>query len=159
VLFEMNLRNCPVDADVLPEELAERAEGWSGADIANICERAKLIPFTESIRTGLDRSVSRQDFDEAMKDTQPSVTLEHIKRYESWGNVGNASTDRQPKTPPQHKTTASFEDGDVDVAAIIKALRTFGFSEKEVKDKMNIAIKDGFTDEEEIVKHIMLSLK
>jgi len=84
VLFEMGLRNCPVDTDVVPEQLAALSDGLSGADIANICERAKLIPFTESIRTGRDRSLSRQDFNEAMKNASPSVTSEAVLRYENW---------------------------------------------------------------------------
>lgn len=84
VLFEMGLRNCPVDDDVKLELLAARSEGLSGADIANICERAKLIPFCESIRTGKDRSISQRDFDEAMKNVHPSVSPEADKRYKNF---------------------------------------------------------------------------
>ena len=61
-----------------------QSEGLSGADIANVCERAKLIPFCESIRTGQDRSLSQRDFDEAMKNVLFSVSSEAVKRYENW---------------------------------------------------------------------------
>lgn len=84
VLFEMGLRNCPIDGEVTPDLLAARSEGLSGADIANICERAKLIPFCESIRTGKDRPISQRDFDEAMKNVQASVTADSVRRYENW---------------------------------------------------------------------------
>ena len=147
VLFEMGLRNCPVDSDVIPERLAALSEGLSGADIANICERAKLIPFTESIRTGQDRPLSQQDFDEAMKNVQPSVTAENMKRYETVFG-------KQPKVLAADKKVASLEDNDIDVFAIINSLKKFGFNEKEAKQKINAAVQAGFKAEEEIVKYI-----
>ena len=84
VLFEMGIRNCPVTNDVSPDYLAARSEGLSGADIANICERAKLIPFRESIDTGVDRPLSQRDFDAAMTGVRASVTPESLKRYENF---------------------------------------------------------------------------
>jgi transitional endoplasmic reticulum ATPase len=143
VLFEIGLRNCPVDKDVIPERLAYLSEGLSGADIANICERAKLIPFCESIRTGQDRSLSRQDFDEAMKNAQPSVTAETVRRHE-------VAFGEQPKS-----STPDKEDTSIDIVALINTLKTLGFNEKESRNKISVAIRDGFKDEAEIIKYIL----
>ena len=147
VLFEMGLRNCPVNNDVVPERLAALSEGLSGADIANICERAKLIPFTESIRTGQDRRLAQQDFDEAMKNVQPSVTTEALRRYESvFGE--------QPKAPVAEKKVVALEESDIDIVAIINSLKKFGFNEKEARQKIDTAIQAGFKEDEEIIKYI-----
>ena len=133
VLFEIGLRNCPVD-NVSLDLLVTQSEGWSGADIANICERAKLIPFTESIRTGQDRFLSQRDFDEAMKNVQPSVTPETVKRYE-------IVFGERPKV--------------FDTVALVDTLKTLGFNEKEAKQKINVAMRNGFKEEEEIIKYIL----
>lgn len=84
VLFEMSLKNCPVDPDVSLDELVDRSEQLSGADIVNVCERAKLIPFCESIQTGIERDITMSDFDRAMENVRPSVTREMICRFEDW---------------------------------------------------------------------------
>ena len=87
VLFRMSLKNCPLDHDVSIETLAAWSNGLSGADIANVCERAKVIPFCESITTGIDRSITADDFEIAMRDVRPSVSEELLKRFESWGAI------------------------------------------------------------------------
>jgi SpoVK/Ycf46/Vps4 family AAA+-type ATPase len=56
----------------------------SGADIVNVCERAKLIPFCESVNTGMDRPVTQDDFEIAMQNVHPSVTPELLARFEQW---------------------------------------------------------------------------
>ncbi|MDR2171562.1 MAG: ATP-binding protein [Planctomycetaceae bacterium] len=83
-MFEIGLKKCIVDADLNFSELVEISEGLSGADIINICERAKLIPFTEAIQTGVDRPVNANDFKKAMQNIKPSVNKESLKKYENW---------------------------------------------------------------------------
>ena len=84
VLFRMSLKNCPLADDCSLEALVARTEGYSGADIVNICQRAKLYPYSESIQTGEDRPVSREDFEEAFRTAKPSVTPSMLKRFEEW---------------------------------------------------------------------------
>ena len=85
VLFKMSLKDCPLDHGVSIETLVARSNGLSGADIVNVCERAKVIPFCESIHTGIDRPITADDFDVAMRDVRPSVNATSLKRYEDWG--------------------------------------------------------------------------
>jgi transitional endoplasmic reticulum ATPase len=85
VLFDMALKDCPLAGDVSMETLAARSQGLSGADIVNVCERAKVIPFCESINTGIDRPITAADFDEAMRDVRPSVGVELLRRFDDWG--------------------------------------------------------------------------
>ena len=65
---------------------------------------------------------------------------------------------KKPKVPTQHKGVISFDDNNVNVVVIVKTLQTLGFNEKEAMEKIDIAVKDGFFHEEEIIKYI-LSLK
>jgi transitional endoplasmic reticulum ATPase len=83
-MFELGLRGCPVEVDWGLSELAAASEGLSGADIINVCERAKLIPFTEAIRTGIDRPINADDFKKAMQNIKPSVNQELLKKYQNW---------------------------------------------------------------------------
>ncbi len=85
VLFQLSLRNCLVDEPLSLENLVAQTENFSGADIVNLCERAKLIPFREAIQTGQDRSLALQDFVRALEDMKPSVTEANLRRYEEWG--------------------------------------------------------------------------
>ena len=86
VLFVMSLKNCPMDPDVSLDELVQNSEQLSGADIVNVCERAKLIPFCESIRSGVERNIMMSDFEKAMENVRPSVTRNMICRFENWEN-------------------------------------------------------------------------
>jgi hypothetical protein len=104
-----------------------------------------LIPFTESIRTGQDRRLAQQDFAEAMKNVQPSVTAEHLQRYEDWG---------QPNVPVAEKKVVPLKDNDIDIVAIVNSLKKFGFQEKEARQKISAAVQAGFKEEEEIIKYI-----
>jgi transitional endoplasmic reticulum ATPase len=129
VLFEMGLRNCPIGGDVSFDSLVARSEGLSGADIANLCERAKLIPFTESIRTGKDRPLLQRDIDESMQNVKPSVSPEDVRRYETvfGGEHTVLASDNE---------VVSLENSDIDVVAITNTIKKFGFNEKEAKQKL-----------------------
>ena len=85
VLFKMSLKDCPLDHGVSIERFVAKSDGLSGADIVNVCERAKVIPFCESITTGIDRPITDDDFDVAMRDVRPSVKATLLKRFEDWG--------------------------------------------------------------------------
>ncbi len=84
VLFQMGLKHCPLAEDVSLPELVTRTDGFSGADIVNICQRAKLYPYREAILSGEDRPVARADFETAMRGAKPSVTPEILRRFEQW---------------------------------------------------------------------------
>ena len=71
-------------------------EGYSGADITNICRDASMMSMRrrirglspEQIRTipkeELELPCTRQDFVEAIKKIQSSVSKDDIKRYQDW---------------------------------------------------------------------------
>jgi len=84
LLLELRLRDCPLADDIRLDHLAARTEGYSGADLVNLCERAKLIPYRESVESGSDRPLACADLDEALRRVRPSVSPESLRKYEQW---------------------------------------------------------------------------
>ncbi len=60
-LFELYLKNKPLSNDIDFDALAQASKSYSGADIKEVCIKASLIPFKESIRTGIERDIGMQD--------------------------------------------------------------------------------------------------
>ena len=127
-------------------------------------------PALERIRTVFDAAVAQKDehfgngryvrnlFEQTTNNQHLRLSkLERTSREQ----LSTIEEEDIPGYPPGNvaNENAANENCKVDTAAIINALRDFGFSEKEARGKMNIAIKDGFKDTEEIVKHILLNLK
>jgi transitional endoplasmic reticulum ATPase len=64
-IFNANLRKSPVEPGVDLEKLAKATEGFSGADITEICQRAAKNAIRESVAAGVERAkkiVSGEDF-------------------------------------------------------------------------------------------------
>nr|BAD91025.1 valosin containing protein-2 [Eisenia fetida]BAF62456.1 valosine containing peptide-2 [Eisenia fetida] len=102
MIFRATLRKSPVDKDVELGRMAIDTEGFSGADIKEICQRACKAAIRECIQCELDRKnldpedgdsemrdvncdpvpfISKRHFDEAMKCARKSVTDEDIEVY------------------------------------------------------------------------------
>jgi SpoVK/Ycf46/Vps4 family AAA+-type ATPase len=56
-------------------------EGYSGADIRRVCEKASDIPFLESVKTGEERSIEMRDLLTAMHSVIPSVSSKMVERF------------------------------------------------------------------------------
>jgi transitional endoplasmic reticulum ATPase len=52
-IFRIHLKGVPTDGPINIEELARHSEGWSGADIANAVDEAKLIAIRTQLKTEL----------------------------------------------------------------------------------------------------------
>jgi len=50
-IFRVHLRNKPLEPGIEPESLAARTEGFSGADIASVCNRAALMAVRRAVAT------------------------------------------------------------------------------------------------------------
>ncbi len=53
--------------------LAEKTEGFSASDIADICELAAKRPLTEAINTGKRRKITLNDFEAVLKEKKSSI--------------------------------------------------------------------------------------
>nr|MDO8079672.1 CDC48 family AAA ATPase [Candidatus Freyarchaeota archaeon] len=70
----------PLARDVKLERLADRTEGFSGADLENLCRDAGMAALREKGRDV--KEVSLKHFDEALGRVAASITPEMVKQYE-----------------------------------------------------------------------------
>ncbi|HEY3244288.1 MAG TPA: ATP-binding protein [Phycisphaerae bacterium] len=87
-LLEMYLAKRPVAPDVDFGALCDRLEGYSGADIKSLADRAASIPFMESIAGKEPRPISMADLTTIMAATPPSVSPADLVRYQSFEDSG-----------------------------------------------------------------------
>ncbi len=81
-IFKVHMRRMPVAEDVVPEELVDKTDMYTGADIAYICKKAGRLALREDLNAV---RVSRKHFMEALKDSEPSVTEEAMQYYQNIG--------------------------------------------------------------------------
>ncbi|KAJ3346311.1 Katanin p60 ATPase-containing subunit A1 [Kappamyces sp. JEL0680] len=95
-LLRINLANIKTEDDINLDELSQKIEGYSGADITNICRDASMMSMrkrikgltAEQIRNipkhELEVPTTKEDFDLAISKIQSSVSAEDIRKYEEW---------------------------------------------------------------------------
>jgi len=86
-MLDIYLAKRPVAADVNIDALAKRLEGYSGADIKYLCDRAATIPFLKSVASGEEGEITSAVIDDAIADTRPSVTADQLRRFEEWARA------------------------------------------------------------------------
>jgi transitional endoplasmic reticulum ATPase len=80
-IFKIHTHSMPLSRDVDLEELARKAQGYSGADVEAICREAAM----ESLREDIDSTeVSLRDFNKAMERVGPSITPEDDAWYQKF---------------------------------------------------------------------------
>ena len=69
----------PISKSVDLDKLAERTEGYVGADVESVCREAAILALRKDIKS---KEVENSHFDEALKKVRASVTKEIIQAYE-----------------------------------------------------------------------------
>jgi transitional endoplasmic reticulum ATPase len=133
-IFKANLRKSPIADDVRMEELADVTDGFSGADITEICQRAAKNAIRDSITAGIERQkrveageltqeeadalpdpvpfITRQHFEASMSKARRSVGPEILKQYEDF-----TSKIKQQWSTSGADGAASSNSYDIDAAA------------------------------------------
>jgi katanin p60 ATPase-containing subunit A1 len=99
-LFEINLKTVIVKDDVSLDKLVEMTDGYSGADVTNICREAammglrvrmrqaraegKSIAQMQNLKDEVDVPVGQDDFVQALKNVQKSVGTEDLQNFADW---------------------------------------------------------------------------
>ena len=131
-IFRANLRKSPVADDVDMEELADVTEGFSGADITEICQRAAKNAIRDSITAEIERQkrveageltqeeadelpdpvpyITRSHFEASMSKARRSVSPETIRQYDEF----TSKTKQQWSTSTEEGKSAGY---DIDAAA------------------------------------------
>ncbi|MCI4455379.1 MAG: AAA family ATPase, partial [Sulfolobus sp.] len=107
-ILKVHTRKVALDEDVSLEELAERTEGYTGADLAALVREATLRALREAMKAcgskaekectdqsckdtkiqeclkGSLIKVGKRHFDEALRKVRPSVSSEMVQFYQTW---------------------------------------------------------------------------
>ena len=100
-MFNINMKGIKLQEDIDLDKLVKLTDGYSGADIANVCREASLMQMRRQLmKTGaklnftalkkdpsqleneLDAPVSQNDFEIAIKNISKSVSPNDLKKYE-----------------------------------------------------------------------------
>ena len=103
-MFEINLKDVEVEKNVNFDELVKITDGYSGADIANVCREAALMNMRRKImnvnkdgnfdvmkmiedvkfQNDIDAPITMKDLVAAVKNISKSVSKNDLKKYEEW---------------------------------------------------------------------------
>ena len=92
------MKGIKLDEEVKFNELIQKTKGYSGADIANVCREAAMMPMRKKLLEGkinlndianikqeeFDVPINHTDFIEALKNIQKSVSKENLDDYAKW---------------------------------------------------------------------------
>lgn len=95
-LLNINLKEIELDQGVDLQNIASLMDGYSGADINNVCREACLMAMRRKVeglsaeeikflvKDELDLPVTENDFKEAISRVNKTVSKNDIKKFEAW---------------------------------------------------------------------------
>lgn len=95
-LLQINLREVPLADDVNLDKIAQMMDGYSGADITNVCRDASMMAMRRAIagksadeiramgKDKLNLPTSMKDFTDALAKVNKTVSKDDIEKYEKW---------------------------------------------------------------------------
>ncbi len=88
-ILQYHLRSRPV-ANIDVRRLAKMTDGYSGADLAYVCENAAERALLDSARSGTVRMIGMEDLEQGVRDVRPSIGpwLETAKNVAEFANEG-----------------------------------------------------------------------
>jgi transitional endoplasmic reticulum ATPase len=85
-LFKLYTKKTPLDGGVNLDNLVAATQNFSGADIAEVCDRAKEAPLQRFIETEEAVSVSQDDFVGAIRSMNVIIDKKEIEKFEKYNN-------------------------------------------------------------------------
>ncbi len=93
-IFNIYTKNMPMEKGIDLKRMARETDGYTGADIESICREAALNALRKDMKA---KTVSRNDFEKAMKKVRPSVTPKVIEFYKKMAEEFTAPRMREKK--------------------------------------------------------------
>jgi SpoVK/Ycf46/Vps4 family AAA+-type ATPase len=79
-----NMREVPAGGDVVFADIAAGTQDYSGADLAEVCDAAKMMAIKRQLNSGSPEQITAADFAAALERVKPSVTEAHVNEYLQW---------------------------------------------------------------------------
>lgn len=84
-MIQMHLGKVPVASDVNFASVAERMEGFSGADVGEFCERVKDEPILRSISNpGVEQLITLEDVEKTLQRVHSSIHKDEIEKLKNF---------------------------------------------------------------------------
>ncbi len=95
-LFEISLKQIKLEEKIDWGKMVKATEGYSGADISNVCREASLMPFRRLLQENsnieeiakkqaqIDVPLTMAEFEQAAKNISKSVSKEFLQKYAKW---------------------------------------------------------------------------
>lgn len=96
-MIEKNMKGVPVTKDFDVERIVAQTEKYSGADLEELCDRAKDEPLLQAIATDKVVLVSNSDFDRVLEEMPPSVTEKEVAEFEKYNEEVNGYIRKKAK--------------------------------------------------------------
>ena len=113
-LISKFLKDAPVDSSFELELVANKTENFSGADLRELCEQAKLIPLMKYIEDNQNNreqkvyEITNHDFEEALSHISSSINLKELEQFELYRNLrsnpNTAKKDVEKKTNTENQS-------------------------------------------------------
>jgi AAA family ATPase len=86
-ILRIKLRNQNLADDIDLPDLARRSEGWSGAEVTDLCDKAVMDAFDPVFKGEIEEAdvkVSKSDLERAFSDIIPGTSETMLRRLEEW---------------------------------------------------------------------------
>lgn len=101
-IFKVHMRNMPLAKDVDVKTMSVQTEGYTGADIENLCREAgmeairRITKKADSDKKGImdalmDAQVTGKDFAQALEIVKPTISKEAVERIKKFAHGGQDS--------------------------------------------------------------------
>lgn len=87
-IIQLNLSKMDVDMDISLEKFTVQTQGYSGAELVSICEKASFAALEDQITSTTKQRIGSRHFEAALSDTPRGITRRDIERYLNWETKG-----------------------------------------------------------------------
>ncbi|MBU1204133.1 MAG: AAA family ATPase [Nanoarchaeota archaeon] len=77
-IFAIHSKKMPLAKDVILKKMAEKTEGYVGADIEAVCREAGMLTLRENLKS---KEIKNKHFEQALRKVRPSVTPQMMEKY------------------------------------------------------------------------------
>ena len=83
-IFDVYLKKMVVDSSIDLDRLSDKTDGFSGADIENVCREAVYSALRVDINVD---AISQADLEQSIQNAKPSITQEMVDHYKEFNEA------------------------------------------------------------------------